>query len=108
VVLDYAGFDTYDSCARARRIFGVRQAIVVTQGFHITRAVTLCRHLGIDASGVGDESVRFETAIWYRGVIREDGACVKAVWDMATGRDPVYLGRHETGVEDALRDAGSA
>ena len=39
IVLDYAGFDTYDSCARAVRIFGVRQAIVVTQSYHLPRAV---------------------------------------------------------------------
>lgn len=52
VVLDHAGFDTYDSCSRARRVFGVRQAIVVTQAFHLPRAVTLCRRLGVDASGV--------------------------------------------------------
>jgi vancomycin permeability regulator SanA len=51
IVLDYAGFDTYDSCARAKRIFGVRQAIVVTQSFHVGRAVALCRHLGVEATG---------------------------------------------------------
>jgi vancomycin permeability regulator SanA len=103
VVLDYAGFDTYDSCARANRIFGVRQLIVVTQSYHLDRAVTLCRHLGIDATGVGDDTVRGEWLPWYRSTVREHGACVKAVFDMATGRSPVFLGRHETGVEDALR-----
>jgi len=51
VVTDYAGFDTYDSCARAKLIFGVTRAIVVTQSYHIERAVSLCRHLGIDADG---------------------------------------------------------
>src|SRR5262249_27661370 len=56
VVLDYAGFDTYDSCARAVRIFGVTKAIIVTQTYHLPRAVTLCRRLGMDASGVGDDS----------------------------------------------------
>jgi len=103
IVLDYAGFDTYDSCARARRIFGVRRAIVVTQQFHIARAVALCRTLGVDATGVGDDSVRWMTAIWRRNVIRERLAVVKAVYDVAARRDPVYLGRHEPGVDDALR-----
>jgi vancomycin permeability regulator SanA len=55
VVADYAGFDTYDSCARAKLIFGVTRLIVVTQSYHIQRAVSLCRHLGIDADGVGDD-----------------------------------------------------
>jgi vancomycin permeability regulator SanA len=103
VVVDYAGFDTYDSCARANRIFGVRQAVVVTQTYHVDRAVTLCRRLGIDASGVGDDSVRGRWFSWWRASIREQGACVKAVLDLATGRDPKLLGPQENGVRDALR-----
>jgi vancomycin permeability regulator SanA len=103
VVADFAGFDTYDSCARAKLIFGVTRLIVVTQSYHIQRAVSLCRHLGIDADGVGDDSVRDRLVSWWRGTIREQGACVKAVGDLTVRRDPVFLGPHETGVEDALR-----
>jgi vancomycin permeability regulator SanA len=103
IVLDYAGFDTYDSCARANRVFGVRKAIVVTQSFHLARAVTLCRRLGVDATGVGDETMKQFRGPWTLGATREYGASVKAAFDVATGRDPVFLGRHETGVEDALR-----
>jgi vancomycin permeability regulator SanA len=103
IVLDHAGFDTYDSCARARRIFGVRRAIVVTQTFHVGRAVALCRSLGVDATGVGDDSVRWMTGIWQRNQLRERLAVVKAVADVTSGRDPVLLGRHETSVEEALR-----
>ncbi|MEU4240502.1 ElyC/SanA/YdcF family protein [Actinoplanes sp. NPDC026619] len=102
VVLDYAGFDTYDSCARAHRIFGVDKAIVVTQSYHIERAVTLCRHLGVDATGVGDDTVRIYTAPWRNSVIRERGAVVKAAYDALSHRDPVFLGRQETGIEQAL------
>lgn len=104
VVVDYAGFDTFDSCARANRVFGVRQAIVVTQTFHVDRAVALCRYLGIDATGVGDDTVHGDWFPWWRATFREHGACVKAVYDMAVGRDPVFLGQHETGVQDALRE----
>lgn len=102
VVLDHAGFDTYDSCVRANKIFGVHQAIVVTQAFHLPRAVTLCREQGIDATGVGDDSVRIYEAMWTRGEIREYGAAVKAAADVLTARDPIFLGPHETGVEDAI------
>jgi vancomycin permeability regulator SanA len=102
IVLDYAGFDTYDSCARAKRIFGVRRAIVVTQGYHIDRAVALCRRLGVDATGVGDDSVPVMADLWRRDVIRERGAVVKAGFDLLSHRDPVLLGRHETGVETAV------
>lgn len=103
VALDYAGFDTYDSCSRANRIFGVREAIVITQTYHLDRAVALCRSLGVDANGVGDDTVRIYTEPWRNSVIRERGAVVKAVVDVVSHRDPVFLGRHETTVEDALR-----
>jgi vancomycin permeability regulator SanA len=102
VVDDYAGFDTYDSCQRAVRVFGVTQAIVVTQSYHIDRAVALCREAGMDAVGVGDDSVRVFTGFWRRAVVREQAAYLKAVVDVAARRDPVFLGRHETGVEQAL------
>ena len=103
VVLDHAGFDTYDSCARARHVFGVRQAIVVTQSYHIERAVALCRHLGVDATGIGDDTVRIYRQPWLSSAGRENGAVVKALADVASRRDPIFLGRYETGVDDAIR-----
>jgi vancomycin permeability regulator SanA len=103
IVLDYAGFDTYDSCSRAVRIFGVTRAIVVTQLFHLPRAIAVCREVGLDAVGVGDETTRQFTTPWVRGSVREEGAAVKAVFDVVSGRDPVHLGPHEPGVDDALR-----
>jgi vancomycin permeability regulator SanA len=83
----------------------VRQAIVVTQAYHLPRAVTLCRRLGLDATGVGDDTVKRYRRPWLISSSREYGACVKAVFDVASGRDPVHLGRRETGVDDALRNA---
>ena len=103
VVLDYAGFDTYDSCARAHRVFGVDQAIVVTQTYHIDRAVALCRDQGIKANGVADDTVRIYKSPWMHSMLRERGAVVKAAVDGLSHRDPVFLGRHEPGVDDALR-----
>lgn len=106
VVLDHAGFDTYDSCARAKRIFGVDRATVVTQTFHLPRAVTVCRQLGVDAVGVGDETARAYDRTWRISSTREHLAAVKAALDVLSGRDPAHLGRPETGVEDALTAAG--
>ncbi|GAA3749633.1 ElyC/SanA/YdcF family protein [Plantactinospora mayteni] len=102
VVQDHAGFDTYDSCSRARRVFGVDRAIVVTQSFHVERAVTVCRRVGLDAVGVGDDSVRRFERAWRWGGFRENFAAVKAVYDVLSGRDPVFLGPAEPGVRDAL------
>jgi vancomycin permeability regulator SanA len=103
VVLDHAGFDTYDSCVRANKIFGVQRAIVVTQSYHLPRAVKLCRRLGIETYGVGDETMRGVGMPWWISSNREHGACVKAVYDVVSGRDPVFLGPRESGVDDALR-----
>ena len=102
IVLDHAGFDTYDSCARAREVFGVSQAIVVTQSYHIDRAVALCRRLGVEATGVGDDTARIYREPWLNSVVRERGAVVKAVVDVLSGRDPVFLGPLEPGVAAAL------
>ena len=101
VVADYAGFDTYDSCSRAQRIFGVDRLTVVTQGYHLPRAVATCRALGLDANGVGDDAFR-GTEAWRRGALRDQVACVKTVLDLVTGRDPV-LGARETSVDRALQ-----
>ena len=66
VVLDAAGYDTYDTCVRARRVFGVSRALVVTQDFHAPQAVALCRQAGIDAQGVADTRARANRTTWAR------------------------------------------
>jgi len=101
VIADYAGFDTYDSCARAKRIFGVSKLIMVTQTYHLPRAVATCRALGVDTVGVGDDSSRQYVDAWRRGAIRDQLACVKTVVDLLTHREPV-LGQRETSVDEAL------
>ncbi len=102
VVLDHAGFDTYDSCARARHVFGVHKLIIVTQSYHIDRAVAVCRELGVETDGVADDTVRAFPDLWLNSTVRERGAVVKAMFDVASGRDPVFLGPRETGVDAAL------
>jgi hypothetical protein len=102
IVADNAGFDTYESAARASRIFGITQLIVVTQSYHLPRAVATCRALGIDATGVGDDSVRHGRA-WRRGLIRDQVACVKTVIDLITRRSPEQ-GRPEASAAEARAD----
>ena len=97
ITLDYAGFDTYDSCYRARHIFGVRSAEVVTQRYHVPRAVYLCRAVGIDADGLGVRDWgRVPAAKMIHYQAREVLADVKAVWDAdVSNPTSTYLGRHE-------------
>ncbi|WPO73885.1 vancomycin high temperature exclusion protein [Streptomyces sp. KN37] len=100
IVSDYAGFDTWDSCVRAKKIFGVDRAVLISQGFHIRRAVALCDAAGVSSYGVGVDAVH--DATWYYGGAREVFAAGKAALDAAFRPDPRFLGPREPGVERAL------
>ncbi|GGO84528.1 SanA/YdcF family protein [Wenjunlia tyrosinilytica] len=97
---DYAGFDTWDSCTRAKRIFGVDKALLVSQSFHIRRAVALCRAAGIDVHGVAVENEH--DATWWYGGAREVVAAAKAAWDASVRPAPRFLGPREHSVDKAL------
>lgn len=95
--LDYAGFSTYESCYRAQEIFGVRDAIVITQGYHLPRAVYTCAHLGIDVVGLEthDRGI-YPARIMRRHVVREVLATGKALWDVHLWQPlPTFLGKYE-------------
>ena len=100
IVSDYAGFDTWDSCVRAREVFGVTDAILVSQDFHIRRAVALCRAVGVTAYGVGTGEPR--DSVWLHGTARENVAAGKAWLDVLVRPDPHFLGPAEPGVTRAL------
>jgi SanA protein len=88
IVLDYAGRRTYDTCYRAKAIFGVTQAILVTQEFHLPRALYLCNQLGLDAVGVNADLRDYRRASVLYWNLRELIATTAAVWDV-TVRHPV-------------------
>ncbi|MEU4497369.1 YdcF family protein [Streptomyces sp. NBC_00210] len=103
IVSDYAGFDTWDSCVRVKKIFGVDRAVLVTQDFHIRRAVALCQAAGVESYGVGVAEPHDVT--WYYGGTREVFAAGKAALDAAFTPDPRFLGAKEPGVQEALAAA---
>jgi vancomycin permeability regulator SanA len=105
LVLDRFGLDTYDSAYRARQVFGVDRLLVVTQAYHLPRAVATCRALGMDADGVGDVAVRRLSPAWLRGTLRDQVACVKTVLDLLTRRRPV-LEPPLSSVLDAVESSG--
>ncbi len=95
IVLDYAGRRTYDTCYRARHIFGVTDALVVTQNFHLGRVLLTCNALGIRAAGVKAdqrEYNRYSMRFWR---IREIGATTMAVVDVYITRPLPVLGKPE-------------
>jgi vancomycin permeability regulator SanA len=101
IVADPSGYDTYDSCVRAKQIYGVNRMLVVSQSYHLPRAITTCRLVGVDAYGVGDSSVEKYTREWTKDTVRELGANIKMVWDVGTHRDPT-LGPKLDSVQSAL------
>jgi SanA protein len=91
IFMDHAGFDTYETMYRARDVFKVTDCLVVTQGFHLTRAVYIARALGLNATGVS-ASIRSYPNEW-RFALREWPARVKAVFQVhVTHPKPKYLG----------------
>lgn len=88
LILDHAGRRTYDSCYRARYIFNLNSVIIVTQTFHLPRALYLCDALGLDAMGIAADE-EYPIA-WWQGYIREVPATIQA-WIDITFRKPLPL-----------------
>ena len=94
IVLDYAGRRTYDTCYRAKAIFGVESAIVVTQRFHLPRTLFLCNMLGLEAVGVEAANCYWNGSpfIWD---VREQFATVAAFLDLYVSTPSPVLGNPE-------------
>ncbi len=104
IVVDPSGLDTYDSCARARDVYGITRALVVTQAYHLPRAVTLCRHLGIDVDGVRARCDGCVATMLAGRAIREYFASGKAAWDAVRHRPPAISSPTNQQVQEALRE----
>lgn len=92
IFMDHAGFDTYDSVYRAKEIFGVDSVIIVTQKFHINRAVFLARSVGIDAVGFAVDEEKYILPLKIQWNIRESLSRIKAFVDIKLHMKPKYLG----------------
>ncbi len=88
IFLDHAGFDTYSSMYRARDVFAVTSVLIVSQSFHLPRAVFLARMLGLEGEGVNADIGN----ILRRNYVREIFAKEKAMLDLFIQRKPKYLG----------------
>jgi len=95
IVLDFAGRRTYDTCYRAKAIFGVTDALLVTQRFHLPRAVFTCNFLGIKGYGVIADLRPYNSRSIDYWNMREVGATVVALWDVWITRPLPVLGNPE-------------
>ncbi len=80
LVLDFAGRRTFDTCMRAHDIFGVQEALLVTQHYHLDRALLTCDALGLDVQGVAADRHTYRALqFWW---VREFPATTQAMWDL--------------------------
>lgn len=95
IVLDYAGRRTYDTCYRAKDIFILKQALLVTQSFHLPRAIYTCNQLGLPALGVPADRRDYlnrSRAYWN---LREIPATLIALWEIHFSKPLPVLGKPE-------------
>jgi SanA protein len=95
IVLDYAGRRTYDTCYRARSIFGAGEALLVTQKFHLPRALFLCNSLGVKAYGIEANNNRYRKISLLIWNLREQIATVGAFVDLYWSNPVPVLGTPE-------------
>ena len=95
IILDYAGRRTYDTCYRALHIFGVTNALVVTQAYHLPRTLLTCQGLGLNAFGVIADQREYHLVAMQRWRIREIPATLVAFWDVYVTRPLPILGNPE-------------
>ena len=91
IFMDHAGFETYDSMYRAKEIFGAKKVIIVTQKYHLYRALYIAKSLGLDAYGVSSD-LRYYSKKMIYWQFREYIARIKAFGKCITRPEPKYLG----------------
>ena len=99
IFLDHAGFSTYESMYRAKEVFGIKKMVIVTQKYHLYRAVYIANKLGIDAYGICAEDLEDSTRP--KREIREVAARIKDIGYVMFEPKPTYLG-------DSIPISGSA
>lgn len=95
IVLDYAGRRTYDTCYRAKEIFGLQEAILVTQRYHLPRALFTCQGMGISVNGVAADLRQYHTHSLRFWSLRELPATLVAVWQVWVSHPLPILGSPE-------------
>ena len=95
IVKDYAGQRTYDTCYRARKIFGIEQAVLVTQSFHLPRAIYTCNKLGLPSIGVPADLHNYRKRSLAYWNLREIPATMNAMYEIYFSKPVPILGDPE-------------
>ena len=95
IALDYAGRHTYDTCYRAKAIFGASEALLVTQKFHLPRALFLCNALGLNSYGIEANNIRYRKISLLIWNFREQIATLGAFIDVYLINPVPVLGNPE-------------
>lgn len=90
IFLDHAGFNTYNSMVRAQKIFEVKDCIIVTQDYHLTRAVFIARKIGLEAYGLSCSSDHLGSNEFNKK--REVLARTKSFLELMFAVEPKFLG----------------
>jgi len=89
ILLDHAGLDTYDSMYRSKALFNMKNAIVVTQSFHLPRSLFIAKHLGLNYKGFAAKPVEYKAT--HQIIFREKLANIKAIWEVMLHKEPTTL-----------------
>jgi SanA protein len=95
IVLDFAGRRTYDTCYRAKAIFGLERALLVTQPYHLPRAVFTCNMLGLKSTGVYADNYPYRKVSLGYWNLRELPATLVAFWELYISKPQPILGNAE-------------
>jgi SanA protein len=95
IVLDFAGRRTYDTCYRAKNIFGLDQAILVTQKYHLPRALFTCNGMGLKSIGVASDLRTYHPHSLTFWNVREFPATLVALWQVWISRPLPVMGDPE-------------
>jgi SanA protein len=95
IVLDYAGRRTYDTCYRAKYIFNLNEAILVTQSYHLPRALFTCDGIGLKSVGVSADQRTYSKSSLLVWNVRELPASFIALWDVWISRPIPVMGAPE-------------
>lgn len=89
ILVDELGVRTYESCRRARETFGVQQALLVSQRYHLPRALILCQSMGMQVEAVASDLRPYRAYSFWE--IREIPATLRAIWDILS--NPADVGQ---------------